>query len=158
MKPSELYEMDPIRETKDIESLEGHVEVNMMDIDDEKNERVSLRYYADPYIDGYRIWQLFSVWFDDRPVMICQRAGRSGRDHGDTFVTDNQAFREMNEYLFSIREDYVDEEDIYDPDQDIENLTDFYGSTLEHARFSDRIQKDRQTTIPGVDNEVSETE
>jgi hypothetical protein len=126
--------MEPLMVTKDIYILDDHTEVNMMDIGTDKNERIELRYYADPYIDGRRVWRLFSVWFDGKPVMICQRAGREGRDYRNTIVTDNQAFREMNDYLWSLREDYVDEEDIWDPEQEIGGLTEFYGYSLKEAR------------------------
>lgn len=143
MKPSELYEMEPIRETEDIYNLSGMVEVNMMDIEVEENEKIVLKYYADPYIDGRRVWQLFSVWFDGKPVMVCQKAGREGRDHTDAFVTDPKAYNEMNEYLFSLRDEYLWDDNIYSPDSDIENLISFYGSTLEES------QKERQTIRPG---------
>ncbi len=46
----------------------------------ESSVRLSIRTHKYFNFDGRRFWRLASVWFDNKPVMIIQNAGREGDD------------------------------------------------------------------------------
>lgn len=138
MRPLDLYQRKPERETKELWSLQdgGNGKI-LPDIQyfvgapKKPNERVTLRFLKDWCFDGRRTWQLFTVWLDERPVMIVQRAGREGDDHIARFVTDAGTYGEMIKYL---REITAEEEEISEhvaPDAEVEGLDRFYGYSLD---------------------------
>lgn len=132
MKPSELYNMPAITTSKNIHLLDGHMSnIDFYNICAEASKRVELRFYADVDFDGRRVWVLFSVWFDGKPVMICQEAGREGSDHRATFVTDLETYKALSAYIVTLYDNEEDDDDdSFDPNDDIPDLTEFYNRNL----------------------------
>ena len=133
MKPNELYALEPIGISRDIFPLDEYLrDLYLSEIEEEANERIELRYYARTNFDGRRGWYLFSVWFDDKPVMICQGAGRELRDFNNSFVTDWDTYTEMTKYIASLipPEEDPNHENLISPDEDHEGIDSFYGSKL----------------------------
>jgi hypothetical protein len=128
MKPSFLYKSNPIFINKRINCLEGHLEnslINFNYIDENKNDKIECKFYVyDIYDNGERSTEVFSVWFNDKPVMICQENGESN-DFSDEFVTDYETYNKMIEYLTSLMEIPVEEKEeiqIYDPEVELSQL------------------------------------
>lgn len=67
------------------------------DIDEEG--RMCIKTVIFENIDCERYVQMCTVWFDDRPVLIVQEAGRSGRDHFNRWIVDLSCYSEMLIYL-----------------------------------------------------------
>lgn len=143
MKPSELYERQPERESLDLRYLRGqgcyydHLpelgEKHEVSLDLSANKYVVIRFYKEFNFDARRFWALASVWYNGRPVMIVQNAGREGDDHRQRFITNEELFRKMLGYIWSISTMTKEMEttDIVDKDLDIPSLTDFYGNRLD---------------------------
>ena len=139
MTPNEMYALEPESVTKDIGILVGygynHIPEISFDfgceIELESNQRVEVRYLKDFCFDGRRVWILASVWFDGKPVMIIQNAGREGSDHERRFLTDTSTYKEMVGYIQSLLSS-VTEDDlvITDPDSEVPDLDKFYGHSL----------------------------
>lgn len=91
--------------------------------------RLVAKKIADPYIDGRRICTLGTLWFDDKPFAVYQKAGREGRDHQELFVTHKQLYIESRKYLESFR----NYDGVYpiDPCKPYKELTNFYGHSFE---------------------------
>jgi hypothetical protein len=130
---NDLYAMEPIRTSLDpwhfhrtLPELE-HDRIPETD-DVSANTRVEARYLSDPYIDGYRVSELYTLWLDDKPFAVCQEAGRSGKDHQARFLTDAKVFGEAMAYLVSLYEYEAEESpEIIDPNTPMRALTTFYG-------------------------------
>jgi len=133
MTANELYACPPVRQSTDLYSLSAFVPFDLSGINDGVNTQVVLKYYAYHDFDGRRVWFLFSVWYKNHPIMICQEAGREGNDHTEEFITDADGYTEMIKYIASLIQPPVSplEERFHDPDADIEDLTRFYGTSLE---------------------------
>jgi hypothetical protein len=130
MKPITLYSFKPISKSKEIDSLSHFIEgIDFFDL--KRNTKIELRYYANEDFDGRRGWELYSVWFEDKPVMICQQAGRENEDHLDYFITDEQTYDDMFEYLSSLQKTKSSTIKLYNPNKDIKDLTTFYSNSLE---------------------------
>lgn len=134
MKPIDLYKVTPEEETLELWGLEEHLDGEGIDLSLaalDKNKRVKQKIIKDLYIDGSRSWKLTTVWLDDQPVMITRIAGRSYRDFGDRFVTNEKLYREMIDYLKSLMEPELTAlPDLVDENEDIPDLTYFYGHGL----------------------------
>lgn len=147
MRPIDLYRMEPQDISRSIGKLHGsnydHLEELTRKLNvfsyyglEDANEKVEIRYYAHYFFDERREWRLASVWFEDKPVMIIQNAGREGDDHARRYITDENAFKQMLDYIeFIIQEGEEDPIDVVSEDDDIEELDTFYGHTL--ASFYD---------------------
>jgi len=136
MKPAELYALEPISTTHDLYQMERHSEAlqsNALDWPKWENgdQRITLKYYADYSSDGERVWEVFSVWLDEQPVMICQEAGRGGNDDYSRFITNRKLFDKMEEYIRSFTE-YNDDilNEVYEEQEEIKELGNFYNCTL----------------------------
>lgn len=90
------------------------------------NTRVQIRALEYHEFDYRRYWELATVWFDGKPVMITQNAGREGDDHSKSFITDAVVYGEMLGYLISLAG--VDNDDLIDPNVPRGDLTAFYGA------------------------------
>lgn len=134
MTPNELYKQTPEKEDRDVYNarldkfmpeIQNISEIDYVDYPE--LTRFTVKYYADPYIDGYRVWKLASLWLDDKPFMVIQEAGRGGRDHSQKFITDIETYKACVDYLQSfcpvVNPEYLD---IYNQDDDIPNLTSFF--------------------------------
>lgn len=138
---NELYAMEPQRETNDIDVLFEKDHLNGMEFPYlrwevqskviEANKRVTIKYLKEHCYDGRRVWELATVWLDGSPVMIIQNAGREGDDHSERYITDKEKFLEMCNYLLSLIhiEDPV-QVDAINPDEELSDLTYFYGQSL----------------------------
>jgi len=126
VKPSEVYKWKPVETTRDLYHLEFAFENFPYDVDDEKNLRIEIRYYANHCFDGERTFSFFSVWLDDKPFMICECAGRGGTDCQEFFVTDRSLYNDAATYIQDIG-NVETEPESQSPDEDIEELGEFYG-------------------------------
>ena len=134
MKPNDLYKMTPERVIRNVDDMEYYIsrhisEVDMFDIEDDViSDRLELRIIRDPYIDGNRTWTLSTLWFDNKPVMVLQSAGRAGRDYNKSFVTDLEAYGNVVSYIATL----INATGIYihDADTDYDDLVSFYGNKL----------------------------
>lgn len=106
-------------------------EVEQYTIDFAFADRMIVRSVHDHSFDGNRGWNLQAVYLDERPVMICQSAGRSGKDHQDRFIVDAGAFGELVGYLASLD---TGNSDFIDLDEPKAALTDFYGYDLQQMQ------------------------
>ncbi len=133
MKPNDLYSRAPIKTSYDLYCLNDILEVDLFEVDSDQNEelkRVEIRYYQDYCFDGRRTWTLASVFFDNTPVLIFQRAGREGRDHQGHFITNRHAFNLMEAFFRSLLPPPPDGE-TFDPAEDVPTLDTFYGHSLD---------------------------
>jgi len=132
MTPNELYALPPVEVSSDPYRLRHHIdevdpsciEVNTCDIE--------CRYYANHSDDGERTWTLFSAWYSGNPFMICQSAGRGGRDHTYRFVTNAETYRAAVEHLKDLLKLTEDDEisGLVSADQELENLDAFWNHRL----------------------------
>lgn len=132
MKPRDLYALPSIHVSNDFYPLEQHlpsVDFYRFKKSIDSSQRLRLCYYADHCYDGERNYTMFSVFFDGKPCMVCQNAGRGGRDHSEEFITDKEVYLSLVSFLVSLYEK-DDEMCVFNPDEDIENLTYFYSRDL----------------------------
>lgn len=61
--------------------------------------RMAIKTVVFDNIDGDRYAMLCTVWFDSKPTLIVQEAGRSGRDYFNRWVVDLMTYNEMLSYL-----------------------------------------------------------
>lgn len=145
MKPSELYAMEGYEWSNSFSELccgrsrVGHIpEIELSDLEEivyshkfeKMNSKMEMRVYKNHNFDGRRRWVLASIWFEGKPVMIIQNAGREGDDHTARFITDHNSYAKMVAYLLSFKEE-DSSCDVYRENEDIPNLTEFYGYSLE---------------------------
>jgi len=145
MTPNELYKRVPEKIVLAIEPaseffgggyLEGFYYNHVPEIDGQSkynpSDRIKCYIYKDFDFDGRRFWRLAAIWFDDKPIMIVQNAGREGDDHSERFITNWEGYCEMVQHIMSLRiPDEFEQENLVDPDTDIEGLTSFYGNELD---------------------------
>ena len=87
--------------------------------------RIEFREVASKRIDQDHRNTLWTVWFDNKPVMICQQT----YDNHDRFITDYPLYKEMVQYIKDTRMEPAEiPSDIYDINEPIRALTCF-GST-----------------------------
>lgn len=143
MTANELYARTPVAIYKNLDfsgCYYNHVpEIDYLTWDGEvEQDRVEERVLLDHSFDGRRIWRLATIWFDNKPVMVIQNAGREGDDHAERFVTDPDLYREMVSYINSIIP-VPKPHDVIRADEDLPELTDFYSHQLdghfEHWRY-----------------------
>lgn len=61
----------------------------------ETSTQIQVRVLKHHDFDERRIWQLATVWYKKKPVMIIQNCGREGDDFMRRFVTDAKRFTEL---------------------------------------------------------------
>ena len=110
-------------------AIQDHIpEVESYNISLANDTRLEFRSHFYHNFDGRRILQLGSIWFDGRPVMITQNAGREGDDHRHRYITDMDTYRAMVGYLLTLQGiDDFSQGFIIDPEKDMPELTSFYG-------------------------------
>lgn len=108
--------------------VEGYDYVDWRAVEAEK--RVRKDYYANPYIDGRRTWELAIVYFDNKPAYVSQNAGREGRDHKATFLISRDTKAALIAYLRTKMEDQEPEEEEWPLDKESIELTCFYSNSL----------------------------
>lgn len=102
---------------------------NLWLIPEGANTKVEIRTIHEHQVDSRRYWLLRSIWFEDKPVMIAQNAGREGDDHIKTFITDKERYMSMIGYIEGLikEQDHSFDQPIYDTRTDMPELTKFYG-------------------------------
>lgn len=97
-----------------------------------KQTRVKIKYYKDFCFDGRRVWKLYSVWLDDKLVMVCKNAGREGDDHTGNAVFDKELYKELNAFIKSFEindeEDHLEQASLEDS---ADNFFEFYSNRLD---------------------------
>jgi len=125
---NDLYALaDEKEDVYDPYRFQRFFDINVQDIPEDANTRVSLRILYDPYIDRERCKTLGTLWLDGQPFAVTQEAGRDGGDHYDHFVTDAARYREAHLYLVSLYEPGTPDFTVINPDEPMRRLTDFYG-------------------------------
>lgn len=82
----------------------------------EKDGRIEVRQLVHVQVDGSRYLCMQTVWFDGKPVMITQDAGRSGDDHHRRWITDRNTFMSMCQHLRSFLATDEEQADVFDPE------------------------------------------
>lgn len=135
----EVYAIPYESETNELWSLKGYYYDFLPEIDDslysvnpEENTRLKIKVLKDFDFDGRRFWRLQTLWFDDKPVMIMQNAGREGDDHRERFITNKELYLEVLNYIRTlIGDNGID--DLVDENEERDYLN-FYGNHL-HGHF-----------------------
>jgi len=128
MTAKEIYNWPPESTSKDIgDGLLSTLRLSGYLPENHGNKHVELKSYINHDIDGNRYISMSSVWFKNKPVMICQEAGRGGKDHNEHFITDSSVYIEMVKYVRSLITIEEDDIDVLDPTVECKELTNFYG-------------------------------
>lgn len=142
MKPNDVYAMPAQSVSRSPSDLAGcyynHLEGSGIDewrlqsciAESDRLEVRTIKFFD---YDGRRYWKLATVWFDGKPVMVTQNAGREGDDHARRFITDEPLFRAMCSHVASmLPPDPNCEIQVFDPDAEMgSQLTDFYNQALD---------------------------
>jgi len=145
LTPNHVYYLLPVQEVSHSPSLLAgcyfdHLrgsridptEVQFYSKDSDRLEIKIHKYFEFDYRPRY--WRLMSVWFDGKPIMICQNAGREGDDWEERFITDKQGFIEMVTHIKTLLNTPMDDkiEDVVDPDAQLgRKLIAFYGNKID---------------------------
>lgn len=95
--------------------------------------RIKLVQVAGDYIDGYRIAEIHTLWFDGEPVAVFRDGGRSGRDFRSRTITNLNQYQNLVRYMRQTLADHLDvevhEDDIEDATTEMqpEDFLDFGG-------------------------------
>ena len=121
--------------TKQIDAIVSHIRESGVDYwtgELSKNERITVSPIMDFNFDYRRVWTLCAVFFDDKPVMITQNAGREGCDWTKRYIVDKKLFLEMCAYVRSLLNiEELEEITEYPYDEQCTGYTDFYGNSLD---------------------------
>jgi hypothetical protein len=134
MKPADFYQLTPIEILEGAEAigeLKGCYYNHIPEIVDDlgwltENTQVFVKSVGYKHIDDRRYWQIAGVWFNEKPIMIIQNAGREGDDHARRFITDEKGFLDMIDYIRKLINPAIQDK-IYSIEDNIEDLTEFYG-------------------------------
>ena len=153
MTPAELYVMTPESVDHDLFSLAGCYYNHLPEAGEDssewiccKSDRVEVRHIKYFSYDGRRFWRLSTVWFENEPVMVIQNAGREGDDFHRRIVTSQTGLLLMANYILSlIPPDNTESIEVFDPNQEVEGLTEFYNQSLsgpfERYHYYDALTK-----------------
>lgn len=140
MTPNELYARKNYVISNDLNWLSAgdgkHLpEVEGAEYGFEDQNEIVLRVYRDHWFDHRRCWRLASIWLGDRPIMIVRNAGREGDDHVSRFITNEAGYHDLiraaRKYLRIRPERSGNPSDVVAADQNIPDLTSFYGNSLD---------------------------
>jgi hypothetical protein len=124
MKPIEILALTPISESLEIYNLIRFMEDNYIYHPDcSNNKLITLKYYVDEPVETSRTFQIYSVWYNNEAVMICNSsADGSYLSH---FVINEVAYHQMLKYMLTLTND--ESIKIYDLNEDIPNMTSIGG-------------------------------
>lgn len=136
MKPIEIYALPATKTTTSLSQLD-YVETNHLPEITESiskishlNEKIVIHTIKEHSYDYDSSWCLYTVWFENTPVMILQEAGESN-DHEERFITNEPKFIEMVQYIRSLLQTLEPSNiDVYDEEEDLPELTHFSGYRL----------------------------
>jgi hypothetical protein len=92
-----------------------------------------IKVLKDHCFDGRRTWTLKTVWWEDKPFMIVQNAGREGRDHVDRFITSVPQYKKFIAALQDLigQDDDQISRDMLGLDEERPDLDSFYSYKLD---------------------------
>lgn len=90
--------------------------------------RVDILFFHD--FDCNRIWELAVVRLDGEPVMLTQRAGRSGQDHQERYVVSKERLVALIQHVITLGDCFKDVVEV-DVNEERGDLATFYNHTLE---------------------------
>ena len=133
MTPRQLLGLAPEEVTNRLEYLHGcyfsHVTVSLPD--DTSDSRIETRVLATRHTDSRRFHRLSAVFFDKKPVMFIQNAGREGDDYAKSHCINTKLFLDMDNYLFDKYAGRARSGNASDLDMDsYAELTNFYGEDV----------------------------
>jgi len=133
--PTELYALKPTRtDYGSWHAVSVHLRDEIgngfdLDLDAvEKTQRMETRTLVDHDYDGRRGWTLQTVWFDNKPVMVVNSAGRDGDEYHERWITDPELFGELVTFLKSFMSE--DTTGFVKADAKIPAMTEFYNHTI----------------------------
>lgn len=123
MKPSEILSYKPIKETKEIYALIDMMEeLGYYHVNYNANELIVLKYYVDEQVNhSGQVFQIFSVYYNDQPVMIRRHSGDGGENQY-SIILNKLLYNEIINYLKSLQDNENDGVIVYDMDDDIPRL------------------------------------
>jgi len=139
MTARQLYATPAKQTTHELEILAGHLYNHLPEAGDPASwaflisTEVEIRTLGYRNFDGSRIWHLATVWFQGKPVMVIQNAGRDGDDHVRRYVTDTRGLRMLAGHVKALAFLEVLENDdmrVIEEDEEASELSHFYGEDL----------------------------
>lgn len=112
----------------EVEGLEWGITTELLETL-EAEGRLKVKCLVHKYHDHRRFAAMHTLWFDGKPVMLTQNAGREGDDFKQRWITDTEAFVGLCSYLRSRLATDVHPEDTVDPEALIyeDEIFKFYG-------------------------------
>lgn len=98
----------------------------------DKNTKIKIHVLKDFNFDGRRGWMLSIVYFEDKPFMITQNAGREYDDIFNKFIIDNELYKESIRYLKTILPEDIETYPEIDLNSEevFNKITTFYDNSL----------------------------
>jgi len=140
--PRDLYALKP--EPNDVlwqdeDAVRRHIdEIDSSDLDFEEMRKAGRFEYRPLAHSPNWGWQLGTVWFDGKPVMVVNSGGDDSENR-ERWVTDAEAFGAMVIFLRSFVKDHG-VTGFVDADMIIPSMTEFYGSTI-HDYYDVAVQR-----------------
>lgn len=112
----------------EVEGLEWGITTELLETL-EAEGRLKVKRLVEKYHDHRRFAAIHTLWFDGKPVMLTQNAGREGDDFKQRWITDTETFVVLCSYLRSRLATDVSQEDTVDPEALFyeEEIFQFYG-------------------------------
>lgn len=133
-----LYDMTPENESYDLSVFNGCYYNHLSEFNPNgeylgniKQDRVKIKTIKYFDFDGRRFWLLATIFFDSTPVMVIQNAGREGDDHAQRYITNKEYFLSLGAYVRSLMAVESEHIETIDANDEIPELTDFYGNSLD---------------------------
>lgn len=151
MNAKQIYALPAIETTTSLAQLD-YLETNHLPEITESiskvshlNEKVVIHTVKEHAYDWDHSWCLYTVWFENVPVMILQEAGKAN-NHEERFITNQSKFIEMIMYIRGLLQTSESFEDnSYDEEEEIPELTKFYGFRLNEQTL--QVESDTQGEI-----------
>lgn len=145
--PAELYNLRPsLTDTCATHVIEMHIpEVDRFRLDHsaiEDGKLFETRMLVSHSFDGRRTWELATVWFDGRPVMVVNSSGRDGDEYHERWITDGEQYGKLVTWLNTFTE-HGEVTGYVKPDTVIPAMTEFYGSTI-HDFYDVAAQQEKK--------------
>lgn len=136
MKPKDFYKLPPTNICHNITGLKGFLpEIDFSRIDNEVIDGLDIKYLVDQSTGNRDLWQLFGVFFKNKPFMIA----RAAKNYTSRFITDKKVYNLFISNIIhlyrKISDDYVD------ASKDIVDLTIFEGHDLSEFYDGNLIPK-----------------
>lgn len=130
MKPNDIYCLTPLRISRDLNDI-GEIHIPEASVgylrDSAISARVEIRHLVDEMYDSSRGAWMDSIWFEGKPVMITQTAGRGGNDFNKRVITNESLFWKLIQHIRTFAEldqNYLEVVDTHEDDPDLDYLYD----------------------------------